>query len=491
MSLPWLYHTPSTSLPVLGVLPEFMRRRRDLHNVLARYCDEARAAGKPLVTLDLGPFRRMALVADADVAGQVMRHHEFANRTSFPIIDAIYSQLISADQTHANMGGVTFVNAEPWRRNRLAAQRCLSRPSFLAQARRVTASCADRLIDSWRARGLVNSGAPVDLGREMSRLAIDVMGHLCWNKDLGAIAGDLDQFFIPVHRMLDAIQTYIYTPLPASVLTWLPTPTLRRLRGALRQLRATGHALMAARFDAAARGPCDDAHDDVLTFLLHELLTDAASKDDLDNVQATLMDLLGAGHDTTANALAFCLGLLAQPAHADWQERAAQEAQAAEAKYRPIMAAAYRETLRLYPLGAVFSRVAGADATLRFGAGQDIPVKKDAQMLISPYAMGRDASAWRDATQFQPERHLTCPWCAAPSPSPRLTLPQQAAYAPYGAGKRACVGAHFAELEASVALSRILRAFRLRLLQGDAAIEADLLFTMRPRQPLLAHVEAR
>ena len=486
MSFPHLYHTPSTSLPILGVLPEVMRRRRDLHNVLARYCDEARAAGKPLVTLDLGPSRRMVLVADAEVAGQVMRHPEFANRTSFPIIDAIYSQLISAAQTHANMGGVTFVNGEPWRRNRLAAQRCLSRPSFLAQARSVTASCADRLIQSWRARGLVNSRVPVDLGREMSRLAIDVMGHLCWNKDLGAIAGDLDQFFIPVHRMLDAIQTYIYSPLPASVLTWLPTPALRRLRGALRQLRATGHALMASRFDAVARRPCSDAHNDMLTFLLRELLTDAAvaSQDDLDNVQATLMDLLGAGHDTTANALAFCLGLLSQPAHADWQERAAQEAQAAdamaaEAKSRPIIAAAYRETLRLYPLGAVFSRVAGANATLRF-AEQDIPVKKDAQMLISPYAMGRDASAWRDATQFQPERRLTCPSRAAPP-----------AYAPYGAGKRACVGAHFAELEASIALSRILRAFRLRLLQGDDAIEADLLFTMRPRQPLLAYLEER
>src|SRR5689334_4049774 len=62
----------------------------------------------------------------------------------------------------------------------------------------------------------------------MSRLAIDVMGHLCWKTDLGAIAGDHDQFYEPVHTMLDAIQRYTYVPLPAAVLAILPTPMLRR-----------------------------------------------------------------------------------------------------------------------------------------------------------------------------------------------------------------------------------------------------------------------
>jgi cytochrome P450 len=396
----------------------------------------------------------MLLIADPLVADQIMRSPDFANRTSFPIIDAIYGQFVGARAATANMGGITFVNSEPWRRNRLAAQRCLSRPSFLEQTRRVTLACTNRLIESWRARRLVGFGRPVDLGREMSRLAIDVMGYLCWQTDLGAIEGDHDRFFAPIHTMLAAIQRYIYVPLPASVLTILPTPTLLQLRTAVRQLRAIGNSLMAPRFDTEGRLRLDDIGDDVATFLLRELVTDpsAPAQRDLDDVQATLMDLLGAGHDTTANALAFCLGLLSQPAHAHWQELAAQEAAldtgAAHAAGN-VIAAAYRETLRLYPLGAVFSRVPSVDTTLSLDDGDEIPIAAGTEILVSPYVMGRDSLEWTHAARFYPERHLalqdtakgTCPHSA------RRRLP---AYAPYGGGK-----AH--DLNQAHRLQRVIR----------------------------------
>ena len=48
-----------------------------------------------------------------------------------------------------------------------------------------------------------------------------------------------------------------------------------------------------------------------------------------------------------------------------------------------------------------------------------------------------------------------------------------------------------AEVEAMAALGRIVRSLRIELVAGDAAIEADLLFTLRPRRPLLARVYAR
>jgi cytochrome P450 len=496
-------HRPTTSRPLVGVLPELLREQRDMHNVFARYAAEARATNKPLVSLRFGPSRSMLLAADPLMADQIMRSGHFENRISFPIIDAIYAQFVGAKVATVNMGGITFVNSEPWRKNRVAALRCLSRTSFVERAERVTLACTDRLIASWRDRGLVGSDADtgVDLAREMSRLAIDVMGHLCWSTNLGAIDGDHDRMFAPVHTMLDAIQKYIYVPLPAAALAVLPTPTLRRLRAAVGQLRASGDSLMKDRFDANANGRgvrgvrLDDSRDDVLSFLLGELVADPTSPtlDELSNVQATLMDLLGAGHDTTANALAFCLGLLSQPMHATWQDRAAEESKekvATRGGTGAVVAAVYRETLRLYPLGAVFSRVASADTSITLASGDKLAIPAGTEMLVSPYVMGRDPTAWNDPTRFRPERHLA-PQDAETGGCPHLTKQRMVAYAPYGGGRRACVGAQFAEVEAHVALRRILSTFRLHRLQGDEEIEADLLFTMRPRRPLVVRLEAR
>lgn len=491
-----LFHTPASSLPVVGVLPALLRKRRELHELFLQYAAEAQAVGKPFVWLRYGPLHRMALVADPVVAEEILRSPHFADRTSFPIIDATYAQFVGTSAISANMGGITFVNGEPWRRNRMAALRCLSRPSFLDETRSVTQACTDRLLTSWRARGLVGSGAHIDLGRELSRLAIDVMGQLCWKSDLGAITGDHDRFVEPVRTMLEAIQRYIYVPLPAPLLAWLPTPTLRRLRAAVRQLRSIGDGLMAPRFDAGGRLRLGDTADDVLGNLLKELVTDhtAPAKDDLDHVQATLMDLLGAGHDTTANAMAFCLGLLAQPTGAPWQERAAVEAHdsdtvqpRSDGASAPVLTAAYREALRLYPPGAMFSRVASQDTSLTLGGGTAaIPV--GTQMFVSPYVMGRDARAFREAAHFQPQRHLSTQGAGS---CPHLTKLRAPGYAPYGGGKRSCVGALLAEVEAMAALGRIVRSLRIELVAGDAAIEADLLFTLRPRRPLLARVYAR
>ncbi len=271
---------------------------------------------------------------------------------------------------------------------------------------------------------------------------------------------------------------------------------MRKLRSAVMQLRSMGDALLSSRFESDGRLRQDDAQDDVLAFLLRELIENAAApqKDELDNVQATLMDLLGAGHDTTANAMAFCLGLLAQPNCAPWQERAAAEAHDSDTVQprsdgagAPVLTAAYRETLRLYPPGAMFSRVASADTSLAWG-GETAAIPLGTQMFVSPYVMGRDARAFRDAAHFQPQRHLSTHGAGS---CPHLTKLRAPGYAPYGGGKRSCVGALLAEVEAMAALGRIVRSLRIELVAGDAAIEADLLFTLRPRRPLLARVYAR
>lgn len=447
------------------------------------------------------------------------------------------------------MGGITFVNGPEWRRNRLVAQKCLSRPEFLARAEEITAMCSRRLLASWRESGLVASGshvAPaVDMGKEMSKLAIDVIGHLCWSTNLGAIDGDHDRFFLPVHTMLDAIQAYLYLPLPAPALSFLPTPTLLALRAAVRTLRDTGDALMAPRFrnvhtreslaqhraESECKRTAGSEAKDVLDYLLAELTVDpsAPTKEELDSVVATLMDLLGAGHDTTANALSFCLGLLAQPKHRVWQDRVAgvgrrgSHASSCPSGRLPIdedadaaTMAAYRETLRLFPLGAAFSRVATSDVNLdremnlRAQQGEaegDVCIAKGVEVLVSPYAMGRDSLEWDRVDAFSPDRFLnsprnTCPSSSSTSDKKNNTHKNTSnqtknkgkrslAYTPYGGGRRYCVGVQFAEVFGRVVLRQLLGDVSMTLEQGDTEIKASLLFTMRPREPLMMRLRDR
>ena len=108
-----LFHTPASSLPVVGVLPALLRKRRELHELFLQYAAEAQAVGKPFVWLRYGPLHRMALVADPVVAEEILRSPHFADRTSFPIIDATYAQFVGTSAISANMGGIHRTRSPP------------------------------------------------------------------------------------------------------------------------------------------------------------------------------------------------------------------------------------------------------------------------------------------------------------------------------------------------------------------------------------------
>jgi cytochrome P450 len=174
-----------------------------------------------------------------------------------------------------------------------------------------------------------------------------------------------------------------------------------------------------------------------------------------------------AGHETTANALAWTLFLLAaQPA---LQDELALEAQAAlaagaddVAERVPRLRLFLSESLRLYPPVPRFDRQAiGPD---RLGDNQ---VDPGDIISIWPWLLHRHKQYWEDPDAFDIERF------ADKGGRHRFQ------YLPFGAGPRTCVGAQFATVEALTLLAHWLGEWRF-VDVGHPATAAGMV-TLRPK----------
>ncbi len=179
-----------------------------------------------------------------------------------------------------------------------------------------------------------------------------------------------------------------------------------------------------------------------------------------------------AGHETTANALAWTLFLLSeQPA---LQERCAAEAEAAltggEAdpdlpERLPLLRRVLEESLRLYPPAPRFDRQ--AVAADRIG---DHDVNAGDIVSLWPWLLHRHRDLWVDPDVFDPDRFL---------PEAKAAR-HRFAYIPFGGGPRLCVGMRFATIEALAVLAHWLSAWAFAPFPGRA-VDVHGMVTLRPR----------
>ena len=184
-----------------------------------------------------------------------------------------------------------------------------------------------------------------------------------------------------------------------------------------------------------------------------------------------------AGHETTANALAWTLFLLA--AQPELQEEMAAEAQNAladgaddVAERVPRLRLFLSESLRLYPPVPRFDRQAiGTD---RLGNWE---VKPGDIVSIWPWLLHRHKKLWDDPDAFDIDRF------AGKGGRHRFQ------YLPFGAGPRTCVGAQFATTEALTLLAHWLGQWRF-VSVGHPAEPAGMV-TLRPKGGLPLRLERR
>jgi len=308
-------------------------------------------------------------------------------------------------------------------------------------------------------------GTPVDLREAMQRMTLEIAGRTMFSFGMERHGAALRDFVMEYGARL-ARPHLLDLLLP---LSWPSPQDFSRARFRKRWTQFV--AMLMAERRAAGKNegaPPSDLFD--LMGAARDPETGEAFTDEQLGDQVATMIL--AGHETTAVALFWSLYLLAlDPLTQDQLAAEVKDVTAGGAldiERLKFTRAVVDETMRLYPPAFLIARAAEGPDTI---AG--MPVKKNDAILIAPWLLHRHEKLWRDPNAFIPARFM------APAPPP-----DRFAYLPFGVGARVCIGAHFALLEATLALAKMIGAFRVELQDKEPVMPVGVVTTQPDRSPM-------
>ena len=368
--------------------------------------------------------------------------------------------------------GLLTAEGKQWR-----AQRRTVAPMFTP---RTVLSFAPQMADASRATvkrlQRRRAGQVLDISAEMARVTLEILERTIFTDGLGQ---GPEQFREAVSRYFDTAGRID----PLDLLgfpDFIPRIGRIRSRPTLRFFRDSVDAIIATRRKGLADPHYKPPHD-LLTLLLEARDPETGEGLDEEELRANIITFIGAGHETTANALTWSLYLLSQSP--DWRARLEAEADRqigtgeddTLADRLVETRAVLEEAMRLYPPAATLTREAIEPDIL---VGRQI--KRGMRVVVSPYLVHRHRLLWRDPDLFMPERFLG---------DAREKI-DRFAYIPFGAGPRVCVGASFALQEAQIVLAHLMQAFRFEHVETHE-IRPVQRVTLRPKDGMPMRVFAR
>jgi len=358
--------------------------------------------------------------------------------------------------------GLLTSEGDLWLRQRRLMQPAFHRARIAAYAGTMTGFAA-RIAEEWKPE------QQLDLHREMMRLTLLVVGKTLFSADVERDVPQVGKTLDVLLEYASDIRRMIFFP------KWLPTARNLRTRRAIGQLDKIIFRII------RERRVLDQDTGDLLSMLLSAQDEDGSRMSD-QQLRDEVVTLFLAGHETTANALAWTWWLLTQ--HPEVEQKLHAELEHVLGGRLPTMEdlpqLAYTshiltESLRLYPPAWAMARLAVEDHEIL-----GYPVPKGTGITVSQWIVHRDPRWYEAPAEFRPER-----W----EGNLLKELPRMA-YFPFGAGSRQCIGNAFALMEATLVLATIAQRYRFRLAVGHAVtLWASL--TLRPRGGVQVIVEER
>ncbi|MFG1675346.1 cytochrome P450 [Micromonospora sp. NPDC049282] len=417
---------------------------------LARYGDA--------VELPLYPGHRLFIMSSPRHAEHVLARHQDN-----------YLKAFTYRSMRAVLGtGLLSSEGETWRRHRRLLQPVFTRRNVAGFAPQIV-DATRRMLDSWDRH---RDGTQIEVSGEVNGLALDIVGRVLFSTDMTGHTGRIAH---ALKFLLPAVAIGTYLPF-----LWGPRSTRAiqaasgRFGGPLAAIDRPVRQLIAER----RATPTVDGPADLLDHLLtardegQTRLTDAEIRDEVTTFML-------AGHETTATTLSWCLALLsAHPAVRDRLEHevdavlAGREPQAADVEKLSWTTAVVNEAWRLYPPVWTTEREA-----VRSDVVEGIPIPAGSTVAVPAYLVHRNPAVWPDPERYDPTRFL--------SDADR----DRYAHIPFGGGRRACIGAGFAQLEAVLVLAMMTQRYRLELTAGLPRPRASA--TLRPGRRLPMRLTCR
>ena len=313
-------------------------------------------------------------------------------------------------------------------------------------------------------------GAPIDALREMATLTAEIICRTIFGPRLGAEhATEVVAAFSAYQRTVGQVDIPYLLGLP----DWFPRFQSPAVHRAARRIRRVLDEVIRRCEERLAGG-----EQSMIRMLLEARDPETGDRLDPEALRNEAAVIFMAGHETTANSLAWTWFLLSQTPevearlHAELDDVLQGRPPRLEDVPRLVYTrAVFEEAIRLYPPVPLLGRQSLREEKIR---NRRIP--KGALVVVVPWLLHRHRQLWRDPDHFIPERFL--PENAGER--------QRYSYIPFAVGPRVCAGQAFGQTEAILCLATLAQRVRLRLAPG-AAVEPVCRLTLRPgdRLPML------
>lgn len=421
-----------------GSLPAF---RRDLTGFIR----EKRKLHGDIFRIDSSLFNAV-VVTSPDAAQHVLQgnHRNYTKSRGYRVMAEFLGE------------GLLTSEGDYWLRQRRLAQPAFHRQKLAKVAETMIAEC-EQFAQRWEAR----IGERVDMTEEMSHLTMNIAAKTLFSADVGEQMGAISKSVLVLNSFaIDLIRK----PLMRKF-RWLFVNRFREFNEAANTIDGITYDIIRSRRKAQMEG------EDLLGMLLAATDADTGETMSDKQVRDEVVTLFLAGHETSANALAWAWMLLAQHPQVAAKLRAElrevlgdRPLQLSDLGNLPYTRQVMQEVLRLYPPAYVIGRRTMADDVV---AGFEIPAETN--VLVSVIEIHRHPDFWQQPMAFQPERF------AAGEPETH-----KYAYFPFGGGPRLCIGNQFALMEIQIALAVLARKFTPSIVP-NAEISAEPLITLRPK----------